>query len=293
MRPDHCLRITGCEHGLSADLHLLGWLSRQGFDFDVVTDHDLDVEGAALLVGYDGLLTGGHPEYASARVLDALQAYLDAGGHLAYLGGNGFDLMTALDPDDPTVMEMRRGTPGMRWEGGAGEDHLQLTGMPAGLWSARGRTQFAMVGVSWNATGMLGGGPYCRTPDSFDSRVAHLFEGIGENELIGEKGAFLGAAASFEVDFASVLMGTPPHALVIATAAIPEGYFLAPFPTLQALESGVTRRRADMVFFETGRGGTVFSVGSIGWNGALSCDGDRNAASRLTANVLRSFIKRR
>jgi N,N-dimethylformamidase len=139
---------------------------------------------------------------------------------------------------------------------------------------------------------MLGGGPYHRTPASFDPRVAHLFAGIGEDELIGEKGAILGAAASFEVDFASVPMGTPTHALVIATARIPEKYFLAPFPTLQALgvESEATRRRADIVFFETGRGGVVFSAGSIGWNGALSYDGDENAASRLTANVLRSFI---
>lgn len=292
LRPDHYLRITGCEHGFSADLQLLGWLSRQRFAFDVVTDHDLDIEGVKLLERYEAVLTGGHPEYMSARVLDALQAYLDTGGNLAYLGGNGFCLMTALDPSDPTTMEMRRGAADMRWEGGAGEDHLQLTGMPAGLWNARGRMQFAMVGVSWNATGMVEGAPYHRTPASFDPRVAHLFEGIGANELIGEQGAILGAAASFEVDFANVLMGTPPHALVIATATISDKCFYAPFPTLQTLgsESWTTRQRADMVWFETGKGGAVFSASSIGWTGALSHNGDRNAASRLTANVLRSFL---
>jgi N,N-dimethylformamidase len=295
LRPDHYLRFTGCEHGFSADLHLLGWLSRQGLAFDVVTDHDLDIEGAKLLERYKGVLTGGHPEYMSARVLDALQAYLDTGGNLAYLGGNGFCLMTALDPVDPTTMEMRRGVAGMRWQGDAGEDHLQLTGMPAGLWNARGRMQFAMVGVSWNATGMVEGAPYCRTPSSFDPRVAHLFEGIGENELIGDKGAFLGAAASFEVDFANVLMGTPPHALVIATAQMSDKFFYAPFPILETLgsETAATRRRADMVYFETGKGGAVFSASSIGWNGALSHNGDQNAASRLTANILRSFIGHR
>jgi N,N-dimethylformamidase len=72
------------------------------------------------------------------------------------------------------------------------------------------------------------GAPYRRTPASFDPRVAHLFEGIGGDELIGEKGAFLGAAASYEVDFANVLMGTPAHALVIATARMPEKFFYAP-----------------------------------------------------------------
>lgn len=288
LRPDHYLRFTGCEHGLSADLHLLGWLSRQNIAFDVATDHDLDIEGVQLLERYKGILTGGHPEYVSVRVLDALQAYLDTGGNLAYLGGNGFYLMTALDPGDPTIMEMRRGTS----EGGRGEDHLQLTGMPAGFWADHGRTSFSMVGVGWNATGMVEGAPYRRTPASFDPRVAHLFEGIGENDLIGEKGAFLGAAASYEVDFANVLAGTPPHALVIARANISEKCFYAPFPTLHALggESWPTRRRADMVSFETGKGGAVFSASSIGWNGALSHNGDQNAASRLTANVLRSFV---
>jgi N,N-dimethylformamidase len=296
LRPDHYLRFAGCEHGFSADLHLLGWLSRQGFAFDVATDHDLDIEGVKLLERYRGVLTGGHPEYMSSRLLGALQAYLDTGGSLAYLGGNGFCWMTALDPGDPTIMEMRRGATGTRWEGGTtGEDHLQLTGAPAGLWNERGRMQSAMVGVNWNAVGMLEGAPYRRTPASFDPRVAHLFEGIGEDELIGEKGAFLGAAASYEVDFANVLMGTPAHALVIATARMPEKFSYMPFPTLEALgsESKATRRRADMVYLETGRGGAVFSASSVGWNGALSHNGDQNAASRLTANVLRSFIDHR
>jgi N,N-dimethylformamidase len=45
-----------------------------------------------------------------------------------------------------------------------------------------------------------------------------------------------------------------------------------------------------MVYFATGKGGAVFSASSVGWNGALSHNGDQNAASRLTANVLRSFI---
>jgi N,N-dimethylformamidase len=117
------------------------------------------------------------------------------------------------------------------------------------------------------------------------------FEGIGEDELIGEKGAFLGAAASYEVDFANVLMGTPADALVIAAARMSEKFFYAPFPILEALgsENKATRLRADMVYFETGKGGAVFSASSVGWNGALSHNGDQNAASRLTANVLRSF----
>jgi hypothetical protein len=83
--------------------------------------------------------------------------------------------------------------------------------------------------------------------------------------------------------------GIPTKSRVIS----PEKLFYAPFPILEALgsESWGTRLRADMVYFETGKGGAVFSASSVGWSGALSHNGDQNAASRLTANVLRSFIE--
>ena len=44
-----------------------------------------------------------------------------------------------------------------------------------------------------------------------------------------------------------------------------------------------------MVFFETPRGGAVFSVGSIAWFGALSYNRFGNNVSRITENVLRRF----
>ena len=48
--------------------------------------------------------------------------------------------------------------------------------------------------------------------------------------------------------------------------------------------------RADMVFFETGDGGAVWSTGSIAWCGSLSWNGYANNVSRLTGNVLRRFL---
>ncbi len=47
--------------------------------------------------------------------------------------------------------------------------------------------------------------------------------------------------------------------------------------------------RADMVYFETPRGGAVFSVGSIGWCGGLPYNGYENNVSRVTENVLSRF----
>jgi N,N-dimethylformamidase len=47
--------------------------------------------------------------------------------------------------------------------------------------------------------------------------------------------------------------------------------------------------RADMVFYETPKGGAVFSVGSIAWYGALPHHGWDNDIARITANVVRRF----
>jgi N,N-dimethylformamidase len=45
-----------------------------------------------------------------------------------------------------------------------------------------------------------------------------------------------------------------------------------------------------MVFFETPKGGAVFSVGSMEWCGSLSHNQYRNNVSRITENVLKRFL---
>ena len=59
----------GDPHLLPADLHLVDWLERFGFGYDVVTDHDVHAEGAGALTGYKAVITGTHPEYWSGQAL--------------------------------------------------------------------------------------------------------------------------------------------------------------------------------------------------------------------------------
>ena len=47
--------------------------------------------------------------------------------------------------------------------------------------------------------------------------------------------------------------------------------------------------RSDMVYFETPKGGGVFSVGSIAYAGALRYNDYQNNVARITENVLRRF----
>jgi N,N-dimethylformamidase len=85
-------------HGLSADLHFTSWMEAKGYQYDVITDEDLDAEGASLLAPYKVVLTGPHPEYYSDKMLDGIEQYLQEGGRLMYLGGNGFYWVTEMDP---------------------------------------------------------------------------------------------------------------------------------------------------------------------------------------------------
>jgi N,N-dimethylformamidase len=45
-----------------------------------------------------------------------------------------------------------------------------------------------------------------------------------------------------------------------------------------------------MVFYETPKGGAVFSVSSIAWAGALAHACYDNNVSRVTSNVIRRFL---
>ena len=85
-----------------------------GVAFDVITDHDLHAEGAALLAPYNVVVTGTHPEYHTVETLDALTTYTETGGRLMYLGGNGFYWRVALSDKVPGAIEIRRTEVGIR-----------------------------------------------------------------------------------------------------------------------------------------------------------------------------------
>ena len=108
MRPGYITyndaRGSGLRH-FPADTHLIDWLATKSIAVDMVTDHDLDREGIALLKPYRAVVTGSHPEYHTSNTLDAFQDYVDAGGRLAYLGGNGFYWRIATSDAIPDVLE--------------------------------------------------------------------------------------------------------------------------------------------------------------------------------------------
>jgi N,N-dimethylformamidase len=297
MRPKYRQWLTDGPRHLAADLNLIDWLERKRVAYDVTTDHDLHAEGKPLLDAYKVVITGTHPEYWSARMLTALREYLNDGGHLMYLGGNGFYWVTAIDQKRPHVMEVRRGNSGTRtWNSEPGESYLSSTGELCGLWRHRGVSPNMIVGVGMTAMGYDAPTPgYRRQAGSFDKRAEFIFEGITSDESIGAFGSILGGAAGDEIDRLDYSLGSPPHALLLATAtgysglympAIEDFTMLSPI-TLATQEANC---RADIVYFETPKGGGVFSVGSITWCGSLAHNDYDNNVSRITENVLGKFI---
>lgn len=283
---------------LSADLELVRWLEHENYRYDVITDESLHAAGLELLSRYRVVLTGSHPEYWTASMLDSLSRYLSQGGRLMYLGGNGFYWVTSLGEDSPHVAEIRRGwtAPGI-WASMPGESHHSMTGEPGGLWRHRGRAPQGIVGVGSAAMGWGAAPGYVRQEDSFDERAAFVFEGIGDDEVIGdfEEGfsAATAGAAGDEIDRLDFGLGSPRHALLLATSAGGHSDHYQPM-----VEDNVTpgvggtddpTLRADMVFFETPDGGAVFSVGSINWILNLPYNGYRNNVARITGNVLSRF----
>ncbi len=282
LRPSYRYWLTGAPHGLGADLYLLDWLRHERVPHDLIVDEDVHEHGDDLLGRYRTVLTGSHPEYTTHSQMRALDGYLGAGGRLMYLGGNGFTMVTGVHPERDHVTEVRRSLGHADlWESEPGEGRLAATGEPGGRWSQRKETPRALVGVESVGMGFCGATFYKRQADSFDPRAAFVFEGIGDDEAIGDFGLGFGGAAGYEVDGLDPLLGSPDHALVLARARGFQDYVpLTSDPFI----------RADMVLFETPGNGFVFSVGSISWTSALSHSRYQNNVARITKNVLDRFL---
>ncbi|WP_274628177.1 N,N-dimethylformamidase beta subunit family domain-containing protein [Arvimicrobium flavum] len=293
LRPVTNFRPKGRLWNFAEDLFVVEWLEMLGVDFDVITDDDLHVQGKALLEPYRVVLTGAHPEYYSTEMYDAVEGYLTDGGRLMYLGGNGFYWRIAYHPDNQGIIETRRAEDGTRaWDADPGEYYMGFSGEMSGLWRRQGRSPHRLVGIGFSGQGFDRSSYFRRANGSHDPRAAFIFDGI-EGEILGDFGAS-GGAAGEELDSFDPRLGSPAHALVLASSenhspAYQPANDMVMVPHLGTGALFNPAVKADMVFFECPNGGAVFSTGSIAYAGALSHNGFDNDIARLTGNVLRRF----
>ncbi len=293
-RPLFNMRPTGRFWNFAMDLCLIDWLEAQGIAYDVISEHELQERGNALLSPYRAVLTPSHPEYFSLEMLQALEAYLGSDGRFMYLGGNGFYWRVSFDPAHPGMIELRRAEDGTRaWAEEPGQ-YYHATGEYGGLWRRIGRPPNALVGIGFIAQGFDASTYYRRTADARDPRAAFLFAGI-EEDVIGDFGAWGNGAAGLEIDCFDLTQGSPPHALVVASSENHSNAFLLVNEEMLSNSRGLdgtlnSRIKADIVFFETPAGGAVLSTGSIAFIASLAHDNYRNNVSRLLRNALDRFL---
>ncbi len=287
---------------------------------DIIGDEDVHAEGFDALASYRVIVTCSHPEYWSTPMLDALERWQRGGGRLMYLGGNGFYWRVAFSDKWPGAMELRRAEDGVRnWQTENGESYHAFTGEYGGMWRRLGRAPNELVGIGFAAQGFdkasyyevnpaaLGG---TDGPDNggsgagssngalneygFDQgRAAWVWNGVElDDGRIGTSGLG-GGAAGQELDRYDTRLGSPSHAVVLASAT---DFGPDMLRTKEEFEGSVAYSspdpyvRADIVFYETPNGGAVFSVGSISWFGALARNNYDNDVAKLTGNVLDRFV---
>ncbi|WP_136660460.1 N,N-dimethylformamidase beta subunit family domain-containing protein [Nitratireductor sp. XY-223] len=297
LRPRYRMPAMNFPWALPADLSLLWWLEHAGYDYDILTDHDLHAEGAGALAPYKVVLNGTHPEYYSEEMMDGTEDYLRGGGRVMYLGGNGYYWVTGLRAGEPHCIEVRKLDTGSRaWQAEPGEGHLACTGERSGLWRSRGRAPQKIVGLGFTTEGMDESQPYERMPDSFHKRVSWIMQGIGDEEPIGDFGLAAGGCAGVELDRYELGLGTPPHAMLLASSwGHSDNYPLVSEEITYAFPGrGGTQDaqvRGDMIYFTTPNDGAVFAAGSIAWSQALPCNGGDNNVAQIMRNLLDAFTK--
>lgn len=277
--------------GLVADSWLLDWLTAQGQGFDVITDHDLHRLGAAALEPYRVVLTGHHPEYTSTAMWDGLWRYLQNGGRMLYLGGNGFYWRTACD-ETADAIEVRRAEDGTRPSiAPPGEYHCAFTGEYGGLWRRLGRPPQQIVGVGMSAQGFERAAYYRKCNDANAPEMAFVFEGV-DLDTFGNSGWWGGGASGWEIDRCDADLGTPAQTWWLARS---EGHAESMLRTKEEMLSYVlpfkdTKARSDVALVPMGRG-DVFAVGSMTWTGSLhSPNMESTDVAKITANVIRRFL---
>lgn len=251
-------------HLVETEWRLLGWLEREGFAYDLYSDHQLH-SGVLDLDQYEVLIISTHPEYWSREAyFRAKQWVQERGGKLMYLGGNGIDCEIVFS-DDGNSMKCRTHLPtpaGVPFKDATSHELRDCR------FHRTVESPAKLLGVVFTDSGAMTGAPF----EVIDG--SHwVFAGCGLR-----RGMTFGAASLSE----RCPGGASGHETDKRTAQSPA--------TAVALARGlnINDGGSEMVQISWPGGGEVFSVGSIAWNASILLD---PAVSRITRNVLERFLK--
>jgi len=257
------IRGSSASHVAPAEWRLLGWLEREGYEYDLYAEYHLH-DHAVDLDDYDALVIHTHPEYWSYRMFSRVDEWVQGGGDLLYLGGNGINCeVNVIDEDRIRILNagfdsddrMRDDTEPIpaNWSEDTFESRFHKTAEAEG----------GLLGVTTSRFGLMTAAPYEVTDDShwvFDGTGLERGDRFGEESL---QERVPGGASGHETDKLSRF--APSGIRTLAKGINPEG------------------GGAHMVHYDVDDSGSVFSVGSITFPLSLLVDDD---TSTITGNVL-------
>lgn len=239
-------------HVAPAEWRLLAWLEREGFEYDLYAEAQLD-SGLLDLDSYRVLILSTHPEYWSVEMYERVKRWVfERGGRLMYLGGNGLNCAVELTPEGAMVVHNK-----MPEEGSGLESRFH----------SQHESEANLLGVVFTEAGIMTAAPY-RVVEA--EHWAFAGTGLKAGDLFGIQSLherIPGGASGHETDKRSVF--SPAGTVLLARGENPE-------------EGG-----GEMVCYELPNGGACFSVGSITFPASVLVD---EALSKVTRNVLERFL---
>lgn len=298
---------TDYSHLARADRFAQSWLEREGYDYEMLSDHDLHRDPGCLR-RHRVLVINGHSEYWSIPMYRGLEEYLGAGGRLVVLSGNSLFWRVSFDPAGE-VMECRKvDAPGhqMRPEQ-RGEAWHSHDGRKGGLLRECGFPGWRLTGLEtlgWNQQGQPRNfGPWVAEgvdhpvfhgPEDTGLRAGDRFGWAGEGRMPMANGHEFDVRLSTLAALASgpALPGAgpspvdPPGLHRLANGIIPWSMGGSAFDYAFRPARSPGEQGGEMIWWDRPEGGRVFNAGTIGAGWALHAD-SRWAA--LLRNVLHAF----
>ncbi len=242
---------------------LLGWLEREGFDYDYYAEAQLH-DGTLPLDSYKIVILSIHPEYWTREMYFALKRWVfERGGRLMYLAGNGLNCEVVFGADGTmrclSHLNSLHGELGGHSEDGSVEYESRM--------HRTLESEASLLGVVCTAAGLMTAAPY-----EVKDAVHWVFDGAGvrNGDLFGEHTLHErvpGGASGHETD--KISASSPANTQLLAKGINADG------------------GGGDVVVHEPAGGGAVFSVGSMTWVPALLVD---RVISRVTRNVIERFL---
>jgi len=286
----------GYSHLLRGERFLHLWLDKHGYEYDVITDRDLD-RNPEILKGYQAVLVNGHSEYWSARAYDGMDDYLKAGGAAVVMSGNTMFWRVSFD-ETGEVMECRK------FGGGIGGRRLAKVGELYHSHDFKRGSLMRFCGYpAWKLVGLecigWGGGNFANyqveLPDHFLFKKPYGID-LKKGDSFGFTNTKKGAVGhEYDVRLSTLLRATKNPALkglvepegIVTIASSQSNRNILDFNAQgHRPRVGDEQTIAEIIYWERPEGGRVFHTGSIATAWAMYYD---EPLSNLVRNVLHHF----